>query len=208
MTNHVHEWLAAYHDGELSGSQLRKVEAHLAECETCRAKLDELRALSALLQENPAASDLTPPDRFVAQVGLRLSRRPERTFGQKVLETIWQLLPVGLLGTWTFMQTALIVTGVLLVVMHLAGKPIGSLLPPSSGGTWPSEPTTLTRLGELGFAAWWTLGGGSALFGVLPLGVTLPLGIVLLYWSWLATWWIRHRHRQQEGQPARKQQAS
>ena len=30
MSKHVSEWLNAYHDGELHGSQLHQVEAHLA----------------------------------------------------------------------------------------------------------------------------------------------------------------------------------
>ena len=30
MTDHVTAWLAAYHDGELTGRRVRKVEAHLA----------------------------------------------------------------------------------------------------------------------------------------------------------------------------------
>src|SRR6266436_2119235 len=37
--------LHAYLDGELSGGERERVAAHLAECEACRARLDEERAL-------------------------------------------------------------------------------------------------------------------------------------------------------------------
>ncbi|MCP4519386.1 MAG: hypothetical protein GY824_29670, partial [Delftia sp.] len=99
MSEHVMAWLQAYHDGELASRRLRKVEAHLAGCATCRAELDELRSLTALLGQSPGASVLTPPARFVAQVGLRLSRRPERPAWQRALETGWRWVPAGLLGT-------------------------------------------------------------------------------------------------------------
>jgi anti-sigma factor RsiW len=98
MTEHVTAWLGAYHDGELQGRRWRQVEAHLAHCATCRAGLERLRALAALLQESPAAGDLMPPERFVAQVGLRLPRRPERPAWQRGLEIGWQVVPLGLFG--------------------------------------------------------------------------------------------------------------
>lgn len=76
MNTHINQWLAAYHDGELRGRRLAQVEAHLAECPDCQGELEQLQALSALLAEAPEAPSLTTTDRFAAQVGLRLSRRP------------------------------------------------------------------------------------------------------------------------------------
>ena len=86
MMEHVLEWLDAYHDGELHGRQLHRVEEHLAQCEMCRDELESLDAFSALLQESPPAENLMQshqkslmrPEQFVAQVGLMLPRRPEQ----------------------------------------------------------------------------------------------------------------------------------
>ena len=74
MSKHVTEWLNAYLDGELNGSQLQQVEAHLAECEACQAELESLERLSSLLHEVPAP-EFTSPERFAAQVNLRLPHR-------------------------------------------------------------------------------------------------------------------------------------
>jgi hypothetical protein len=46
--------LSAFADGEmLSGEERTRIEAHLAQCESCREELDSLRAVSALLSELP-----------------------------------------------------------------------------------------------------------------------------------------------------------
>ena len=119
MTEHVTAWLGAYDDGELQGRRLRHVEAHLAQCETCRAELESLRALAGLLQESPAAEGLAPPERFVAQVGLRLPRRPERPAWQRGLEIGWRLVPLGLFGAWAFLQAVFVVAGLVLLALRL-----------------------------------------------------------------------------------------
>jgi hypothetical protein len=199
MTEHVMAWLGAYHDGELQGRQLRQVEAHLADCGPCRAELEGLQALATLLQESPAAGDLTPPDRFVAQVGLRLPRRPKRPAWQRALYTGWRLTPLGLLGAWAFVQATLAVAGVVLVALRLGlgGDLVAGLLPASPGGLWLAEIFDLSGAGLNGVAqgALRLLQGG----GPLGWGVVLNLGslgvIGLLYWSWLASWWARRRHR-------------
>ena len=71
MSKHITEWLNAYLDGELNGRRLHHVEAHLAECEACRTELESLERLSGLLHEVPAP-EFTSPERFAAQVNLRL----------------------------------------------------------------------------------------------------------------------------------------
>ena len=119
MNEHVTAWLEAYQDGELQGQRRRQVEAHLTECAACRAELERLRALTALLQESPAAESLTPPDRFVAQVGLRLPRRPERPAWARALEVGWKLTPVGLLGAWAFGHVVLSVASMVLIGLQL-----------------------------------------------------------------------------------------
>ena len=200
MTKHVTTWLGAYHDGELRGLRLRQVEAHLAHCATCRADLERLQALAALLQESPVAENLTPPERFVAQVGLRLPRRPERSAWQRMLEIGWQLAPLGLLGAWVFVQAVFTMAGAVLVAlqMGLGGELVAGLLPASQQGLSLSEIFSLSgaSLGDVGRIVLQLLSSG----GPLGWGVTLNLVslvvIGLLYWSWLASWWARRQHRQ------------
>jgi len=204
MTEHVTTWLGAYHDGELRGPRLRQVEAHLAHCVTCRAELESLQALGTLLQESPAAEGLTPPERFVAQVGLRLPHRPERPVWQRALEIGWQLTPLGLLGAWVFVQVVLFVSGVVLGALQLGlgGDVATWLLPISQQGPSLSEIFSLSSasLGDVGPIMLLLLSSG----GPLGWGVTLNLVslvvIGLLYWSWLASWWARRQHSQRRVQ--------
>ena len=200
MTNHVTAWLGAYHDGELQERRLRQVEAHLAHCATCRTELESLRSLTALLLESPAAENLTPPERFVAQVRLRLPRPPERPAWQRGLGIGWQLVPLGLLSAWVFVQIVFVVAGAVLVAlrMGLGGDLVAGLLPASQQGLSLSEIFSLSgaSLGDVGQIMLRLLGNG----GLLGWGITLNLVslvvIGLLYWSWLASWWARRQHRQ------------
>jgi hypothetical protein len=200
MTEHVTTWLGAYHDGELRGLRLRQVEAHLAQCATCRADLERLRALAALLQESPAAENLTPPERFVAQVGLRLPRRPERSTWQRTLEIGWQLAPLGLLGAWIFVQAVLTMAGAVLVAlrMGLGGDVVAGLLPASQQGPPLSEIFSLSgaSLGDVGRIVLQLLSIRAPLGWGITLNLVSLVVIGLLYWSWLASWWARRQHRQ------------
>jgi anti-sigma factor RsiW len=208
MTEHVTAWLGAYHDGELQGHRLRQMEAHLAHCASCRAELERLRALTALLQESPAAEGLTPPERFVAQVGLRLPHRPERTVWQRALEVGWQLTPVGLLGTWVFVQAVFIVAGVLLLALRLGlgSDLVAGLLPAAQQGTWLPEALSLSSAGarsetfaQLGRMVLHLLGHGGPLGWGFTLNVVSLVVIGLLYWSWLASWWARRQPHNENG---------
>jgi anti-sigma factor RsiW len=167
MTDHVSAWLAAYHDGELAERRAQQVEAHLAGCAACRAELESLRALSALLQESPAPEGLLPPEQFVAQVGLRLPRRPQRTAGQRALLLAWRLVPVGLLGTWVFLQ---IVFAIAWIVQLVPGLDLGAGM-----GFWPLSLAGVLRL--------------------VMANLIVPVVLALLYWSWLASWWVSRRER-------------
>jgi ferric-dicitrate binding protein FerR (iron transport regulator) len=62
---HIIRHLSAYHDGELSGAENRRIEAHLEQCGKCRAAYDEIRfgvrlasALSISNAPDSAWSDL------------------------------------------------------------------------------------------------------------------------------------------------------
>ncbi len=198
MNGHVTPWLAAYHDGELHGRRLRQVEEHLAECAACRAELKELQSLSALLHES-AAEGLMPAERFVAQVGLRLPRRPTKPAWQRTLETGWRLAPAGLVGVWAFVQAVFIVAGVVMIALQVYGVDVLGLQQPAHHETWLTAAlsllgarlgdTTLTILKALDMLRWG-----------LTFYLTATLAIVLLYWSWLASLWARRQHQQLQAQ--------
>jgi anti-sigma factor RsiW len=199
MNQHVASWLGAYHDGELAGLRLRQVEAHLAQCETCRTELERIRALAALLQESPAATGLVPPDRFVAQVGLRLPRRPTQPAWQRALETGWRLVPLGLFGAWAFVQAVFAVAGVVMLALRLGvgGEALAGLLPPVKA-SWLAQVAQLSgaSLSDVGRVILRMLGSGGPLGWGVTLNTMSLVVIGLLYWSWLASWWARHQHRQ------------
>jgi len=112
MSKHVTEWLNAYLDGELQGSQLHQVEAHLGECESCMTELEALEKLSGLLQEVPAP-EFTSPERFAAQVSLRLPHEQKTIYRKTLLEVGWWMIPVGLLAVWVFMSTSFLMSDIL-----------------------------------------------------------------------------------------------
>jgi anti-sigma factor RsiW len=199
MNEHVTHWLAAYHDGELRGRRLRQVEDHLAECAACRAELDELQCLSALLRESPAAEGLLSPERFAAQVGLRLPRRPTKPAWQRTLETGWRLAPAGLIGAWAFVQAVFIVASVTLIVLLVSGIDVLGLQQPASHETWFMAALSYIGVG-LGNATVTILKVLDMLRAGLVLYLTATLAIVLLYWSWLASLWARRRHQQLQPQ--------
>jgi predicted anti-sigma-YlaC factor YlaD len=199
MNGHMTPWIAAYHDGELRGRRLRQVEEHLAECATCRAELKELQCLSALLHESPAAEGLLPADRFVAQVGLQLPRRPTKPVWQRTLETSWRLTPVGLVGMWAFIQAVFIVAGVTLIVLQISGIDTLGLQQTGHGETWLTEALGYVGVG-LGNTTMTILKVLDMLRAGIVFYLTATIAIVLLYWSWLASLWARRRHRQLQPQ--------
>jgi len=201
MSEHVMAWLQAYHDGELESRRLRKVEAHLAGCATCRAELDELRSLTALLGQSPGASVLTPPARFVAQVGLRLSRHPERPAWQRALETGWRWVPAGLLGTLAVGEAVFIVATLLMAALQLGlgGSALADALPAWGAGSGLFEGLDLAggaSLGNAGGVLWGMLNNGGPLGWAFPLNFVFLVVMGLSYWSWLASWWVYRQRRQ------------
>ena len=198
MSNHVSEWLNAYHDGELHGNRLRSVETHLAECELCQAELESLESLSDLLQE-VRAPEMISAERFAAQVNLRLPHSNTVISRKKIVEFGWWMIPVGLLAAWVFVGTAFILSNIVSVAGNLgllsdlsawlASRPandiyvsttIGQLgLLSGNGLNWAETTETFTRIS-------------------LP-QMVLQVSIALLYLSWLAIWWARQT-RQGTGQ--------
>jgi predicted anti-sigma-YlaC factor YlaD len=197
MKEHATQWLGAYLDGELRGLHLRSVEGHLQECGLCRSELEALTQVRTLLQESPAMEASTPPERFVAQVALRLRRRQEQPPARRALELSWRMVPVGLLLTLAFVQTAFTIAGVLQVALSLGlGGEVGALIFPGSGVSLP-DLFTVSQASLAG--AFWSMvelmqAGGALVW--FPVSYSVALVVIgVLYWSWLATWWARRRHQ-------------
>lgn len=124
MSDHVLDWIGAYHDGELSGDRLRQVTAHLHGCAACQAELAELSALSMRLQTSLPLPARTPPEQFVAQMGLRLGQRRPNTERARLRQITGLWLPLGVIGLWAAGQAVLAVSWVVLGVVWGASLPL------------------------------------------------------------------------------------
>ncbi len=173
MSEHVTAWVSAYHDGELHGARLLQVETHLRDCPACRAELEALKALSGLLQKNPAMPARTPPERFVAQVRLRTRLHPAQ---QRRQQAGWLIVPLSLLGIWAFLQAVLLLSHLVLMALPLFG-------------------------GLAGAQAGWFPGQRVAQLFVLDTALTAVLAALLL--GWMAGWWAAHsKHNPSAGETA------
>jgi predicted anti-sigma-YlaC factor YlaD len=199
MSDHILELLSAYIDGELHGGQLRKVEAHLDECQSCLEEYYALQALSATLRNAPAP-DFPSPERFAADMALRLPRKQVKPMRRPALEVGWWLAPVGLIATWIFVSTTILVSNVFTAANEfglLDGATAGLLSGSSSTAYWSAT------LGQFGILAGETLQWAELTETFTR--ITVPqfiwqISIALLYLSWMAIWWARHT-RQGHGQP-------
>lgn len=195
MSEHVIEWLGAHLDGELKGRKLQRVQEHLAECDACRAELESLQGLSALLQEAPAA-EFASHERFVSQVNLRLPERRTTQSGGRLIEAGWWMIPVGLLMAWIFLSTTFLVSDVVTAANTFGLLDTAGTLPvadSSEGAVWTS------RLGQVGLLEGESLGWAERTEGftrnVLP-QFTWQVSIAFLYLAWIAIWWARQRRRE------------
>lgn len=104
---HALEAISAALDGELPQSQWVKLEAHLSSCPSCRALAEDLRALTAALEE----SDEAPPPELSARVMERVAAdraAPRSNLGGRLRRRRWTGLAamlalvacVGGLGLW------------------------------------------------------------------------------------------------------------
>jgi anti-sigma factor RsiW len=162
MSEHVTDWIGAYHDGELRGARLRQVESHLRDCAACQAELDALSALSTLLQEESAMPPGTAPERFVAQV--RLRTRPQAPPGLTRARKAGWLLLSGALGLWVFLQAILILSRLALLASSLFGG-----LPGAQSFEWFP---------------------GQFAIQLFVLDMVFTAALAALVWSWLAGWWV------------------
>jgi len=199
MTEHASEWLNAYLDGELGGLRQRQVEQHLERCAACRAELEALRGLSALLRETPPAAEFTPTGRFVTNLMLSLPRHPDASQPRKAASLGWWLAPAGLLGAWFFLRTVLTLTGVFTAAdaTGLLGQANAWFTSSQPQAAWFVAITSLFG-SQMSAAQQSTLSlfnQVSVFGGDLFSGFLWQAAIVLLYWVWLAAWWFRHAPR-------------
>lgn len=198
MSDHILELLGAYLDGELYGGQLRKVEAHLEECGVCQEEVRSLRTLSASLHAAPLP-DFPAPERFAAEVALRLPRKPVKPMSHKAVEVGWWLAPVGLLLAWVFLGTTLWVSDVVTAADQLGLLSSAVELLDAGPATEATLSATLGRFGLLaGEGLQWARATEAFTRTALP-QVTWQVSIALLYISWLAIWWARHTRQEPEG---------
>ncbi|WKZ34212.1 MAG: zf-HC2 domain-containing protein [Anaerolineales bacterium] len=196
MSNHVSEWLNAYLDGELTGGRLQQVEAHLAGCEACQTGLESLQALSALLHEVPTA-EFTSNERFVSQVNLLLPQKQTAAPRRQLLEVGWWLIPVGLLMAWIFVGTTILVSDMVSAAHNFGLLDSGTTLlvsDPSTGMYWTSM---LGQIGLLeGDSLHWAGRTERYTRNVVPQYIW-QVSVALLYLTWIAIWWARHRRQGQ-----------
>jgi anti-sigma factor RsiW len=178
MSEHVLDWLGAYHDGELPDDRRRWVVAHLHTCATCQAELAALADLRLQLRAYPAMPARTPPEQFVAQVRLRLPpRAPVASDRTRVRQAAGLWLPLSVVALWAFAQAGLLVSGLVLSAVSVSPDPLASLLP------LPGLDALRFLAGLVqpaGLASWLTL-------VVLNGGLTLTAAA--LVWGSLASWW-------------------
>ena len=195
MSEHIVEWLGAYHDGELRGARLRQIEEHLAGCAECQTRLDELQGLSALLHEAVPSAEFLPTGRFVDNLMLNLPRQSTQPQKRKVSEIAWWLIPAGLLGAWSFLQITFWLSSVFMTASN------SGLL--GSGLAWLQGSPYQTQW----FAAIMNLTGGhidgvfqpvlvylnnsDAFLWNLAGQIELQVLIAVLYLGWLGAWWLR-----------------
>ena len=193
MNGHVDEWLPAYHDGELHGARLKRVEDHLEDCAGCRRDLDQLRKLSALLQAAPGPVRQISSSRFASQVGLRMKEPARRPRWQKALKAGWLAAPLGLLFAWSFSQAVLILSGLIAALGGfdelLAGEFSMQVFLLSLPNLF--NPGLLVRAaGVLPWLRW-----GEPLLDLILLEVELMVVIGVLLWGWVASFWVYHKRR-------------
>ena len=199
MSNHVIEWLNAYLDGELHGSRLHAVEAHLAECEACQAELRSLRDLSELLHKVPAP-EFVSPERFATHVNLLLPQKPVTAQKSTLFEIGWWMIPVGLLAVWAFIGTASIVSNMISTANNFGLVDSANTLLISGTSDTVSWTSTLRQFGFMeGNSLQWIELTESYSKNVIPQFVW-QVSVALLYLTWIAIWWARQTRHQQYGQ--------
>ena len=190
MSDHILELLGAYIDGELHSGQLRKVEAHLDECQACLEEYYALQALSETLHAAPLP-DFPAAERFTADVALRLPRVPVKPMRAKALEVGWWLAPVGLIVAWIFVSTTILVSNVVTAAgeFGLLDRASAWLVAGSTGANYSAFIGQFGLL-EGGSLEWFAI--SESFSRTFIVSIFWQVAIAMLYLSWFAIWWARH----------------
>jgi predicted anti-sigma-YlaC factor YlaD len=206
MHEDMRNLLNAYLDGELHGWRLLEMQTHLASCESCRNELRELRSVSDLLHAAPLP-EFTPADRFMSNLTLNLPRRPLKAQMQRGPSLAWLLAPLALIGAWFFVQTLITLSGAVSLAADSGLLEQGTAWLSSGAGNSDLYGTMMNLFGsEIGTSTQSALSTVDqvALFGNGLLNQLLWQAVVaLLYWAWMAAWWLRTRGRLLFGKPVR-----
>jgi len=178
---HITHLLDEYHDGELSPARRRLVEAHLSECPACRVELEQMRQVSALLQDLPLPDKFSSAQLFGAQVALRVSRQQvERS---RYPGAAWYVVPVLLLCGVVALQGVFFLLGGAAGLVRMAGR-----LGIDVAAWWPLWNVAETQLGgvlHLSSASLVTV-VSAALMVVLYLAA---IAVFVPYVGWVRTLW-------------------
>lgn len=177
--NHLHtiphEWLAAYHDGELDGARRAELEAHLPDCARCTQELAALRSLSGAL-----AVDRLPDGALTSHAALWRKLEPQLPDRR----TSMTLSPVGWLPGISLLLAGGVVQFVAVVVAVVA----------LVDGRAPWAADSLAWLGSVAAGAlfgWlaWLLPERWAGLGLAGGLVILTGWLAALYLAWLCYAW-------------------
>ncbi|PKN87578.1 MAG: hypothetical protein CVU46_03860 [Chloroflexi bacterium HGW-Chloroflexi-8] len=112
MSEHLHQWMDAYLDGELSGIQKIEFELHLKECETCQENWKQQLALKQALTSLQPISGLKSPEVFLAEINMEIgTQKPEINFSFQ--KSLWYLIPTVLIFLFGALQIFGWVTGLI-----------------------------------------------------------------------------------------------
>jgi hypothetical protein len=115
-----------------------------------------------------------------------------------MLEVGWWMVPVGLLAVWIFVSTAFLVGDLLSAATRLgllSGASDWLVFGSSPQPLWTS---TLRQFGLLsGNSLDWVASTEAFTRSSLP-QIFAEVSIALLYLSWVAIWWARHRRHERQ----------
>ena len=198
MSDHILDLLDAYLDGELHGAQLRKVEMHLDECQTCLEEYQALQALSVTLKDAPLP-DFPAPERLAAEVALQMPRRQVKPANRRALEISWWLAPIGMVLVSIFLSTTILVSNLVTAADGLGLLRSASAWLVSGSADQAYWSGTLGQFGLLaGDGLQWAEATEDFTRNILS-PITWQVSIALLYLSWMAIWWARHTRQEPEG---------
>ena len=182
MHNKEHD-LQRYLDGELAPEERVKVEKHLAECESCQTHLNELKALTSVLQ-----SWSLPADQTRLQQPLSL---PDRQASRVKIGIIGWVSGIVIVVLFMMVQAIFLLSSQLNRVAGLASV-LGidkqfEQLTASASNLFTVQSLFSTMLGDSGERI------------ILMLGIMLPVllyvicvgGLIVLYLNWFSLVFIR-----------------